>query len=70
VKAFALSFTMDEENDLMIDHFEKLEPGLENFDFPESTLWIKKVDKSAVDQATHTNKLIAEFTAGTLSLLL
>mmetsp|Transcript_27939 Transcript_27939/g.38430 ORF Transcript_27939/g.38430 Transcript_27939/m.38430 type:complete len:339 (+) Transcript_27939:144-1160(+) len=54
---------MDEENDLMIDHFEKLEPSLENFDFPESTLWIKKVDKNAVDQATHTNKLIAEYTA-------
>ena len=55
---------MEEENDLMIDQYENLDPHLDCFDLPESVLWIKKVDKKQADKAAHTNKLAAEYLTG------
>ena len=64
LKSFQLSFTESEENDLLFAHYERLEPNLEAFDFPETFLWVKKVDKTETEAVTHVNKLIAEFTTG------
>jgi hypothetical protein len=67
LKSFQLSFTMEEENEFMLENFEPLEPKLSAFDLPETVLWLKKVNKTQAEADVNVNKLVAEFTQGMLS---
>ena len=64
LKSFQLSFTMEEENEFMLENFEPLEPKLSAFDLPETVLWLKKVNKTQAEVDVNVNKLVAEFTQG------
>lgn len=68
IKAIALSLNEQEENRLMIDGYEKLEPSLECFELPDTYLWIQKVEKVKKKAETNVDALIAEVLKGKLFL--
>eukprot|EP01038_Epipyxis_sp_PR26KG_P007862 gene7862-10671_t len=62
IKAIANSYTEDEENKLLVDEYEKLDPSLEAFDLPDISLWTHKIIREAdgAKDAVNTNVLVAE----------
>lgn len=69
IKAIALSLNELEENRLMIDGFEKLEPSLECFELPDTFLWIQKVEKVKKKAETNIDSLLSEVVKGTRMLI-
>lgn len=60
ISDIVVCFDASEENKLLLDGYEKLEPSLVNFNMPDIHFWIKKADKLDTVEATNTNALIAE----------
>ncbi len=50
----------------MLSGFEKLseDETLEDYGFPPSVMWIKKVDKLQPEESLNTDSLVAEFKQG------
>lgn len=65
----AITLSFDEQEDIrcFVDGYEKLledEEKLEDFGFPPSTFWVKKVDKLQSVVRVNTSSLVAEFEQG------
>ena len=56
-----IAFTSVEENQLMDNKFVQMEHSLADFDLPDITFWVKKVDKIQVTAAMSTDAVISEF---------
>lgn len=60
--AIDISFTEADETKLVVEEFSKVgDSTLDVYGLPDISLWVKKVDKTAVQSGrTNTNKLVAE----------
>ena len=61
IKSIDNSYTEEEENKLLVDEYEKLDPSLLAFDLPDVSLWTHKIPREDEDKhAVNTNALVAE----------